>query len=228
VWKSGVLKKYKNFLSNKKLKTITNYYAKGDNSGLFRIYITKDKLNNKYYVYLCVYNMVSTDCTETATSSRYRLALSVYPTDSTASTTIDAWCDGAFVSPTSSAMQDKNYNFVKGSDYCSISDESSNDDVICVGAYTTRNQYVGFDNASYTLKDEVGDIAYFSSYKKSGYGPFEGTKPDISAPGEMIMAAVNKTDTNYQKGEKPHTYASIQTRPIPTAPCAAPRCQHQP
>lgn len=88
------------------------------------------------------------------------------------------------------------YNFGAGSDDCSIGTSVPAKGVISVGAYVTRKDVNTSNNISYT-EDEytVGDIAPFSSYS-NGSGPDGQIYPDITAPGAVLIAGVNRYDTS--------------------------------
>lgn len=68
--------------------------------------------------------------------------------------------------------------------------------VITVGAYTTTNSYTNFNNSQQTISYNVAleEIAPFSS---KGPTADNRTKPDITAPGNVIIAPVNSFDPNY-------------------------------
>lgn len=68
--------------------------------------------------------------------------------------------------------------------------------VISVGAYTTTNSYTNFNNSQETIPFNAAleEIAPFSS---KGPTADNRTKPDITAPGNVIIAPVNSFDPNY-------------------------------
>ncbi|MBQ9418620.1 MAG: S8 family serine peptidase [Bacteroidales bacterium] len=72
----------------------------------------------------------------------------------------------------------------------------SGNSMITVGAYTTRNSWTSRAGTPFDIsqKATVGDIAYFSSR-----GPrLDGhTKPDITAPGQMTIAPINRFNSSY-------------------------------
>ncbi len=68
--------------------------------------------------------------------------------------------------------------------------------VITVGAYTTTNSYTNFNGSQQTIpfNATLEDLAPFSSH---GPTADNRTKPDITAPGNVIIAPVNSFDPNY-------------------------------
>ena len=65
--------------------------------------------------------------------------------------------------------------------------------ILTVGSYTTRNEYTTNSGQSATLEETVGDISSFSSYGPTADGR---TKPDIAAPGCLIISAVSNNDAS--------------------------------
>ena len=103
--------------------------------------------------------------------------------------TIHAWCNRISFNETS--LVD---GTVSGDSHYTIAGFGTNSDaVISVGAYATRLGYTTYEGNyhSGSSAQEMGDIAYFSSV-----GPtFDGrVKPDIAAPGSVIVAACNRFD----------------------------------
>jgi len=68
--------------------------------------------------------------------------------------------------------------------------------IISVGAYTSKNSYTNFlDNSpSLDFPGTLGSIASFSSKGPTVDGRF---KPDITAPGNVIVSSVSRFDSNY-------------------------------
>lgn len=68
--------------------------------------------------------------------------------------------------------------------------------IITVGAYTSKNDYYDF-NSNYQqigFFNSVGELAPFSSKGPTADGRI---KPDITAPGNVIISSVNSFDANY-------------------------------
>ena len=72
----------------------------------------------------------------------------------------------------------------------SIGIPSTSQQVICIGSYVTKNQWVDIDGITQTQPGNptIGDISGFSSL-----GPTRDNrmKPDLTAPGEVIIAALS-------------------------------------
>ncbi|MBQ9556770.1 MAG: S8 family serine peptidase [Muribaculaceae bacterium] len=88
-----------------------------------------------------------------------------------------------------------NYNYSwaeKGSPNGSISDLAATDSVISVGSYNTR-QYVPLRDGSMYFRyfSEPKQISYYSSY-----GPDENgcMRPDVCAPGSVVISSANRYD----------------------------------
>lgn len=72
----------------------------------------------------------------------------------------------------------------------------SGDSVITVGAYTSKNEWTALDNSNQLAiaYAPAGDIAPFSSKGPTADGR---TKPDITAPGNVIVSSVNSYNAYY-------------------------------
>ncbi|MEO6730827.1 MAG: S8 family serine peptidase [Ferruginibacter sp.] len=71
--------------------------------------------------------------------------------------------------------------------------------IISVGAYASEVSYTSLNGSTITLApaSTIGSIASFSSRGPTADGR---TKPDITAPGRVIMSSVNRYDANYPVG----------------------------
>lgn len=133
----------------------------------------------------------------------YAFCVSVYPTDNSNSTIIDMWeivHHGCWFGNdlTLNSTYAAQYNLVTGSDDCSVSNEACYDNVITVGAYTSKNaitNYEGNTNEYFDNYPNIGDHCYFSSWQAEGSGPLGTPLPTISAPGAKIVAGVNHYHT---------------------------------
>jgi hypothetical protein len=68
--------------------------------------------------------------------------------------------------------------------------------VVSVGSYVTKNRWVSINGSTYAqVGAVVGNLSVFSSLGPSGDGRI---KPDITAPGEAILAALSKDYTTVQ------------------------------
>ena len=136
--------------------------------------------------------------------SRYAVGMLVFATSGT--TKFDCWgMDTYHMSEFMDidfAGSYGNYSFTNGSDECSVASSATAVGTVTVGAYVTRKTVQTSNNHSYTEDDyTVGDIAYFSCYS-TGCGPDGKVYPDISAPGAILIAGVNRYDTsNYPSSE---------------------------
>ena len=79
------------------------------------------------------------------------------------------------------------HTWTRGTDDVSAGDEATDRNVISVGSYVSR--YDGDNNA--------GDISSFSSYVAEGAGPSGRMQPWITAPGEVLISAMNHSATNH-------------------------------
>ena len=77
-------------------------------------------------------------------NSQYAFCVSVYPTSNGASTTIDMWESGYSWFGTDLNLSNNSYNYCKGNDDCSVSDNACYSKVISVGAYVTKNQITDY------------------------------------------------------------------------------------
>lgn len=69
---------------------------------------------------------------------------------------------------------------------------ASTDVVISVGSYVSKNYYTSYDGATFMGNATFGDISSFSSIGPTMDGR---VKPDITAPGEVIVAPYNRYAT---------------------------------
>ena len=89
-----------------------------------------------------------------------------------------------------------NYGFSwaeRGSSIGSISDLATTDSVISVGSYNSKQYVILRDGSLYFRKNSTPlRLSYFSSY-----GPDENgiTRPDVCAPGSVVVASANRYDT---------------------------------
>ena len=84
----------------------------------------------------------------------------------------------------------KHVSFTEPSEFYTIGSPAVADNAIAVAAYTSRSEWTNFQGREYTVGDyPVGGLAYFSSR-----GPrIDGAnKPDIAAPGQMIISCRNR------------------------------------
>jgi minor extracellular serine protease Vpr len=68
--------------------------------------------------------------------------------------------------------------------------------IISVGAYTSKNAYSAFSGGSGQI-DFPGTQGAIASFSSKGPTADGRTKPDITAPGNVVMSSVNRFDNNY-------------------------------
>ena len=91
-----------------------------------------------------------------------------------------------------------------GSSVGSISDLATSDSVISVGSYSTRIAYTDMNAGTHAFtKLSTGDISYFSSF-----GPDErgNAKPDLCAPGAVLLSSASRYDTVANRSIWPTAY----------------------
>ena len=122
----------------------------------------------------------------TAKSRNYVLGIQYY---SPMATDLTVW--------TSQFAYFRNYGYdwaETGSSVGSINDLATTDSVISVGSYNTRQTAPLRDGSTYfRTKSAPVEISYFSAF-----GPDENgiNRPDVCAPGSMVLASGNRYDTN--------------------------------
>lgn len=180
----------------------SSYQNQYGDYGKIRITRTQDTSNNKYYWQIYCPIMLSTSYADNdgdgVYDSNYAFCVSVYPTSSTASTTIDMWESYASWFGTDLNLSSNSYNYCPGNDDCSVSDNACYSKVISVGAYVTRNSVTDYAGTAHDFTSDypnIGDHASFSSWQTQGYGPLGTPLPHINAPGARIIAGVNHYHT---------------------------------
>ena len=71
--------------------------------------------------------------------------------------------------------------------------------IISVGAYTTKDTYKNMKGQNIPSNDPLNQLASFSSRGPTVDGR---TKPEITAPGELLVSSVNSSDTSYNANRK--------------------------
>lgn len=99
---------------------------------------------------------------------------------------VNMWNDGGYCTFSNAGHPD----YTTGDDSYTASElGGSGKKVISVGAFTTKNQYSTLDGNEYSTRFEIGDICSFSSKGPTIDGR---TKPEITAPGSIIISAYNR------------------------------------
>ncbi len=186
----------------KYFKSSSSYKNQYGDYGKIRLTRSQDTNNNKYYWQIYAPIMLSTSYDDSdgdgVYNSDYEFCVSVYPTESGASTTIDMWEGYASWFGTDLNLNSSNYNYCKGNDECSISDNACYSKVISVGAYVTKNSITDYAGTVHDYSNSypnIGDHASFSSWQTAGYGPLGTSLPHINAPGARIVAGINHYHT---------------------------------
>jgi subtilisin family serine protease len=128
------------------------------------------------------------DCGDAAPPQQGAWRIEITETTGTTTRPYHLWIDGRFRlgqwQPRGAAGFDNRY--IPGW-------PASADDLIAVGAFTTRTSWPSVaGNQQAGNREETGDIAYFSS---PGPRRDEVLKPEISAPGRVIMSALSRHAT---------------------------------
>ena len=184
----------------KYFKSSSSYSNQYGDNGKIRITRTQDSNNNKYYWQIYCPIMLSTSYADSdgdgVYNSDYAFCVSVYPTSG--STTIDMWENAYSWFGNDLNLSSSSYNYCKGNDECSVSDNACYSKIISVGAYVTKNTISDYQGQSWDYSGEypnIGDHASFSSWQTAGYGPLGTALPHINAPGARIVAGINSYHT---------------------------------
>ena len=197
-------------------------------TGLPEVYVYEDDFSGKYNVIVYTNGMAKKSG---YTNPKFALAISIYPSEG-GPCKIDGWEGYGYNLFANYKGTIDDYVFISGSDDSSISDHVATDNVISVGAYVSKNTFTDVDGntQNYSSYYTVNDIAYFSSYQTPGHGPTGIAKPDICAPGAIIVAGVNHYDTEEYMSDDYRFYLVCDNPSQPlgcmegtsmSAPCAA-------
>jgi subtilisin family serine protease len=110
-------------------------------------------------------------------------------------TSIDSWC--ALPGFTSEFENHGYIDVVDGDSNMTIREIAGTaNKIITVGAYTSKNNYDDFFGVNHNsnVYTDIGEIAPFSSRGTTADGRM---KPDIAAPGNVVVSSVSSFDTNY-------------------------------
>lgn len=169
---SGTLYAYKDYL-NSENKTQILLYASGTNGYM---------QSQGYYQSNGMYR------------SNYTLAVEFYPINGSAD--IDVWAVSDY-SYFTNYLTTNGHNWTNGSDDMSVDDEVTYPDVISVGAYNSKTSFVNYQGSTYGANSYIlNDITYFSSYATPEESPTGVQYPWITAPGAIIVSAVNHNHTS--------------------------------
>lgn len=186
--------------SNEAVQTV----SLGNNfTGTLSVTSETSPLNGKPHV------LISSDLT--GIRSNYFIALTVRPKGAG---TIDIWADDIYTELTS---KDKE-GFTGPNTTSTIAEIGGTAKrILTVGAYTTRNEYtLSGSTTSTTLDSEtIADLSSFSSYGPTADGR---QKPEVTAPGCLIVSAVSQNDNSgtllvaqsYSDGSRIYQYGYMQ------------------
>lgn len=184
---TGAVKTSVTMTSAGSVSGLSSYY-----SGTLNVYYDQVE-SDKTQVLLYSSNGITSRSTGSTTkngstyyTSKYTLAIQVYPYSGSTSTVVDVW--GGSYCYFTNQLTTSGYTWTAGSDDMCVSDEATIANVISIGAYASAN---GGLNNSYT----VGDIADFSSYATAAQSPTGLQYPWITAPGARLIAGVNHNHT---------------------------------
>ena len=128
----------------------------------------------------------------------YTLAVELRPSGDT-SAEIDMWGGNECYFTTDLADNyPTGHTWTAGSDDMCVSDEATIENIISVGAYVGTDGFVNYKNQGFSYHgglNDVGDIAYFSSYATAAESPTGLRYPWITAPGTAMSAGVNHYHT---------------------------------
>jgi len=107
------------------------------------------------------------------------------------------WADDIQSSPGHAEFTNygKGYPWVNGSTNSTVGEiGGTGNNIITVGAYTSKSSWTAYNGSNQSSGATNGAIANFSSKGPTADGR---TKPDITAPGDVIVSSVNRFDSNY-------------------------------
>ena len=128
----------------------------------------------------------------TTAPGAYSLAMEVYPAEGTCG--INMWGYGDCRFATGNTIT-AGHTWVNGTDDMCVTDETTISEAISVGAYVSKNKWYNYVDELRTKNMELGDIATFSNYALPELSPTGQQYPTITAPGSMLISAVNHYHT---------------------------------
>ena len=157
-------------------------------TGALAVFLANDPIYQQYCAFL--YGLTDLN---TTTPGAYSLALEVFPFGDSAG--INMWGFGTNRFTTDN-ITTAGHTWINGNDDMSVSDQTAIPEVISVGAYVTRNKWYNYAGKIGTKNTTIGDIAPFSSYSFPELSPTGQKFPTITAPGSMLISAVNHYHTS--------------------------------
>lgn len=174
---------------NKKAVSTTTVYPAdgvtdatfGNNAkGSYKVASETSPLNGKPHVVL----------TSAITSLRPNYAIAIAITPKSAGR-VNVWADNSYLGLESRDIDGFSAPDASSSTLAEIGGTGKR--ILSVGSYTTRNEYTTNSGNQATLNETVGDISSFSSYGPTVDGRM---KPEITAPGCLIISAVSNNDNS--------------------------------
>ncbi|MFI3239932.1 MAG: S8 family peptidase [Bacteroidales bacterium] len=154
--------------------------------GSVDIYSMISSDNNKYEIF-CEFYMISDYFLSTNTPD-YCLGIEFIGSDGDI---LDVWVDDYNTYFSNEGVD----TFVDGTPDSSLNSLAYSENTICVGSYDSKVQFTGLDGKTYTNANGViDDISFYSSYAPLVDGEF--TKPDIVAPGALVVSSINSYDSS--------------------------------
>ena len=120
--------------------------------------------------------------------SNYAIALTITPKGAGR---VNVWADNSYLGLESLGIDGYSDPDASSSTLAEIGGTGKR--ILTVGSYTTRNEYTTNSGTKATLDETIGDISSFSSYGPTADGRI---KPDIAAPGCLIISAVSTNDAS--------------------------------
>lgn len=107
-------------------------------------------------------------------------------------------------------------NYVSPDNNFSVGDPATTKSAISVGSYASKNSWTDESGHTHNWGFTVGDISYFSSI-----GPTidERIKPEITAPGQMLISA-RSSSSNYNSGVYTYMQGTSMATPVVTGAIA--------
>lgn len=149
-------------------------------TGTWKVASEVSPLNGKPHVVL----------TSALTSIRNNYAIALTVTPKTAGR-VNIWSDNTYLALESRDIEGFSAPDAASSTLCEIGGTGKR--ILTVGSYTTRNEYTTNGGQQATLQETVGDLSSFSSYGPTVDGRM---KPNITAPGCLIISAVSNNDAS--------------------------------
>lgn len=124
------------------------------------------------------------------TSMRAGYAVALYLEPASAESKVHGWADDSYVQ----FNDEINEGFAPGNTDCTVAEiGGTGKRIITVGSYTTRKSYSPEGSSSVTLDETVGAISSFSA---AGPLPDGRMKPDVCAPGCVLISCLNGNSTS--------------------------------